>query len=268
MTMQNSFIDWIVEHTLAGWISRTCGKYSALIAVILGGIGATLVGASQAAGVPHQYALPMQGIGGIFVAIAGLMGHQNSANSAQSQNLGLSKAVQVLLIAILLTGACRAQTAGQVVAALTPPVADPVNLYGVGMSYNPSGSPMVAGSALYAHQIAAPVSDAAPGITGTYAFTELDLLPASKNPFTVTTNVGVGIAQKVATIAGVPIFMPTAAGVTVTGVNTGWNWSGGGMAAIRVKGNYFILPSLRFLKSSVGGSGYQLISGIDFGWGK
>lgn len=144
--------------------------------------------------------------------------------------------------------------------ATTTAPASPANLYAAGVAYNPGASPSVAGTALYAHEV---------GTSGTYAFTAVDALPESLKPFTVTTNVGAGIAQKVATLDGVAIFAPTSAGISWSGGNTGWQWTGGGIAAIPVRTNYYILPSLRFLKSSVsGGSGYQLIAGIAFGGGK
>lgn len=133
------------------------------------------------------------------------------------------------------------------------------NLYGAGISYNVGGSPTVAGTGLYAHLL---------NVSGTYAFTAIDALPATLKPFTVTTNIGAGIAQKVVTIGAVPFYVPTAAGISFTGANTGWQWNGGVIASIRVKGNYYILPSVRFLKSSVSnGTGYQPIIGILFGWG-
>ena len=144
------------------------------------------------------------------------------------------------------------------------PVAAPLtNLYGAGVSYNQSGTPGIAGSALYAHL----VNDG----SGTYAFSVIDLLPNNSKPFTVSTNIGAGIAQKVVTIANVPIFVPTAAGIGITGSNTGWSWSTGALAVIPVKNhpNWKIMPNVRVVKSSVsGGTAYQPIVGMQFGWGK
>ena len=136
----------------------------------------------------------------------------------------------------------------------------PANIYAAGASYNVGATPAVAGTALYAHQV---ISD------GTYAFTAIDALPNTLKPLTVSSNIGVGIAQKVATVGKIDIYMPTAAGIQWSGANTGWQWSGGGIAAIRIKGDYFVMPSVRFLKGSVsGGTGYQPIVGVLFGWGK
>lgn len=136
------------------------------------------------------------------------------------------------------------------------------NLYAAGVSYNHAATPTVAGTALYAHAIS-------PDTTGgMQAFTVLDILPTGET-LNVTTNIGAGVATKVATIGTLPIYVPTDAGITLTGVNTGWNWSGGVMTSYRLPNrNVYILPSVRFLKSSVGGGGYQLIPGILFGWGK
>lgn len=134
------------------------------------------------------------------------------------------------------------------------------NLYMAGGSYGAGATPAFAGSGLYAHQI---------NTSGTYAFTMIDALPNTIQPFTVTTNVGVGIAQKIATIGTIPILVPTAAGISYTGPNVGWAWSTGGGAFFQVKPNWYLMPTIRILKSSVsGGTGYQPIVGVLFGWGK
>ena len=139
---------------------------------------------------------------------------------------------------------------------------DITNLYAAGVSYNPGASQQVAGSALYAHEV---------NTSGTYAFTHLDVLPNSVHPFTVNTNIGVGVAQKIATIAGAPIFVPTAAGISFNGQNTGWAWTTGAAVPIKIQKSksWYVVPTVRVLKSSVsGGSGYQPIIGVLFGWGQ
>jgi hypothetical protein len=138
---------------------------------------------------------------------------------------------------------------------------DVSNLYLAGASYSPQGQPSTAGSAIYAHQVNG---------GGTYAFTMIDALPASVKPFTVSTNIGVGIAQRVATIGKYDIFMPTAAGISFTGANVGWQWNTGVGVPMRFKeSNLYIMPNVRVLKSSVsGGAGYQPIIGVLFGWGQ
>ena len=137
------------------------------------------------------------------------------------------------------------------------------NLYMAGASYSPQGQPSTAGTALYAHQV---------NTSGTYAFTVIDALPASVKPFTVSTNVGVGVAQRVANIAGADVFMPTAIGVSWTGSNIGWQWNTGIGVPFHFSKkypNWYIMPNVRILKSSVsGGAGYQPIVGVLIGWGK
>lgn len=135
------------------------------------------------------------------------------------------------------------------------------NIYAAGVSYNSSGSPSVAGTGLYARLL----SDG----TGTYAFTVVDALPQSYKPFTVNTDFGAGIAQKLFSIGKYPIFVPTSAGISYNGSNTGWAWSTGGMVSIPIKNNWRIFPAVRVVKSSVsGGSGYQPIVSLLFGWGQ
>lgn len=136
-------------------------------------------------------------------------------------------------------------------------LAQDTNIYAAGVSYNNAASPVIAGTALYAHKIA----DA-----GTYAFTVFDALPTNTKPFTVQSSVGGGFAQKVFSIGNVPIFVPTSAGASFTGQNTGWAWSTGALASITVKGKYRIMPGVRVIKSSVGGSGYQPIVSVLFGF--
>jgi len=135
------------------------------------------------------------------------------------------------------------------------------NIYAGGISFNNSASPEVAGSGLYA-RLVNPSS-------GTYAFTVVDALPTTVKPFTVTSNFSGGVAQKVFSVAGIPIFVPTSAGVSFNGPNTGWAWSTGAIAPIKLKNNWYAYPNVRTLRSNVAhGSGYQLIVGLFFGWAK
>ena len=146
-------------------------------------------------------------------------------------------------------------------AQVVPDAPLPQNVYAAGVSYNNGASPSIAGSALWAHQ--------ATDGSGTYAFTYMDVLPVSVKPFTVSTNIGVGIAQKLFTFGKVNVLMPVGAGLQVTGANTGWQWTGGAGATVPVKNNWFIFPNVRFNKGSVSnGAGYQLIGGVMVGWGK
>jgi hypothetical protein len=136
------------------------------------------------------------------------------------------------------------------------------NVYAAGISYNQSATPSIAGTALYARL----ASDG----TGTYAFTVIDALPTSTKPFTLTTDISAGIAQKIVTLGKIPIFVPAAAGVSFNGTNTGWAWSTGAMAAIKLgKGNWRVFPVVRLARSNVsGGTGVQPIIGVLFGWGQ
>ena len=157
--------------------------------------------------------------------------------------------------------ACVGATAQTTATPTTP--ATVTNVYMGGLSYNPGASPAVAGTAIYAHE----VND-----SGTYAFTVVDALPNTGKPFSINTQFGVGIAQRVATIADVPIYGQTSAGIAYTGTNTGWAYTGGMLAMFKLKpykdGFFFVAPTARFVKASVGSSGFQPIGGVEFGWGK
>jgi len=137
----------------------------------------------------------------------------------------------------------------------------PTNVYAAGASFNNGATPRVAGTALYARL----VNDG----SGTYAFTVVDALPNTFKPFTVTTNIGAGVVQKLFSVGKVPVFAPTSAGISFTGTNTGWAWSTGALASIRFKSNWRVMPNVRVVKSSVSnGTGYQPIVGVLFGWGQ
>lgn len=135
------------------------------------------------------------------------------------------------------------------------------SIYAGGVSFNSSASPRVAGTGLYAHSVDS---------FGTYAFTVVDVLPNTVKPFTVTSNFSVGAAQKVFTFGKVPIYVPTSAGISYNGTNTGWAWSTGAMASVKVgKKGFHLFPAVRVVKSSVSnGTGYQPIATIMFGFGQ
>ena len=135
----------------------------------------------------------------------------------------------------------------------------PSNVYAGGVSFNNYASPRIAGTGLYAHL----VNDG----SGTYAFTVFDATPTNYKPFTVTSNIGAGIAQKLFTVGKVPVFLPTSAGISWNGSNTGWQWNAGAMAVVKLKNNWHLYPNVRVLKSSVSnGTGYQPIVGVLIGW--
>lgn len=174
-----------------------------------------------------------------------------------------SGTVAKLLLAGVLIGGMFGLTANAQTPVAPAPSVTLQNLYGAGLSWNQSAKPPVAGTALYAHEV---------GESDTYAFTVIDALTNTVKPFTVSTNIGVGIAQKVATVDKLPIFVPTAAGISFNGQNTGWQWNSGVATLIPLKklgANYYLMPTVRFLKSSVsGGTGYQPILGVEFCWGQ
>lgn len=128
-----------------------------------------------------------------------------------------------------------------------------------GASFSPGATPAVAGTGLYARLFSSTAD--------TYSYSVIDALPASVKPFTVTTQLATGVAQKITTIGTVGIYIPAAAGVAWNGQNTGWSWSSGALASIPVK-KYHLMPNVRMVKSSVNGnSGYQVILGVLFGAG-
>lgn len=139
---------------------------------------------------------------------------------------------------------------------LALPVFGQTQFYAAGVSYNQGATPEIAGTALYAHSV---------DNSGTYAFAVYDALPTSFRPFSVTSNVGAGVAQKIFTVGKVDFYAPTSVGVSFSGSNTGWQWNGGVAASVKIKNSWYAFPTVRFLKSSVSGSGYQFIPTILFG---
>src|SRR6516165_9379533 len=79
------------------------------------------------------------------------------------------------------------------------------NLVAGGVSYNYNAQPSIAGTFMVAHLTAG---------TGTYSFAVMDVLPNTTKPFTVTNNIGVGVAQKMFTIGSVNVYSPTTAGIS------------------------------------------------------
>ena len=252
----------MIEKMLAGFIERSCKNW---ITTIVGVLSVAIFAYNTFAGmIPAQYRDGVNLAASILAGVALLLakdGDQPASIIPDVKKLGLI----LLLIGMgaMCAGRVQAQTVGQTAATLLPPApsSDGVqNLYAAGVSYSVNASPAVAGTALYAHQV---------NTSGTYAFTVVDALPATLKPFTVTSNIGIGVAQKIMTFGKVGIYMPTAAGISWSGTNTGWQWNGGALAFVPLKNGYYLVPTVRFLKSSVSsGSGYQPIVGLLFGWGK
>jgi hypothetical protein len=135
----------------------------------------------------------------------------------------------------------------------------PSNIFTAGLSYNSGAAPNVAGTAMYDRLVSG---------SSTYAFTVLDMFPGSKGA--VLTNLSTGVAQKVVTIAGYPIFTLGGVGGSFTGSNAGWNWNTGVQTIIPLKtgSTWMFMPSLRFVSPSVGTPGVVPIVGLQVGWGQ
>jgi hypothetical protein len=227
-------------------------------------IGSLIAQALASFGAAHFISTNMANTGWLMWALAGLnvvltIGHALLPSALPAPDALPSTATKAgMIVLMLLSGPMLWPVSARAQAVAAPTGVQ--NIYAAGASYSINASPAVDGNALYAHSL---------NSAGTYAFTALDALPATLKPFTVTTNIGAGIAQKVFTLGSIPVYMPTAAGISWSGTNTGWQWSGGALASIHIKGNYYIMPSVRFLKSSVsGGTGYQPIIGLLAAWGK
>lgn len=209
---------------------------------------------------PHGAATVVSSLAGILVPLWAFYRKGNpSEKNSGSQSSGAGKAAMIALALLVLASPAIAQTPSPA------PPSPAANLYAAGVSYNQAGTPAVAVSALYAHRLdISPDSFAGP----TYVFTMVDVLPNNTKPLTVSTNIGAGIAQKAFSIAGHDVLVPTAAGISLTGSNAGWSWTTGAAVPIRFKGNWFLVPTVRVLKSSVtGGTGYQPVFGILLGLG-
>ena len=142
---------------------------------------------------------------------------------------------------------------------------EPLNVYAFGGSWNQSVSSQTS------QQFAATVMYARSQTqSGTYAFTALDIVPTSVQPVTLTNQTSIGIGQRVLTLAGWRAYLTGATGPSWTGTNAGWAWIVGGMATHAIgKGGWMIMPNVRTIKSSVNNnSGYQLILGAMFGFGR
>jgi hypothetical protein len=172
----------------------------------------------------------------------------------------------LMLLAVL--GSAMASAQALNVGVLASPSADVVNLYAAGVTWAPGATPQLAGNFIYSHQLTTTDDNGVVKGTGTYLFGDLDAIPTTTKPFSVTTNIGTGIAQRVVTIGKIPIWIPTAAGVSWKGPNIGFQWNTGAAATIALKNNLFLIPNVRALKSNVSDSGYQLQVGFDIGWGK
>lgn len=252
---------------LSAWFASKGGVYH----VIAGLFGFAVLAYAQHGAftdlVNQIYALLPSWAHEAILAAAGLVAlykNTSKGSDADASSIVINNTTTKTLLALLVVGGLLAFPS--TVCAQTTATALPSNIYAVGASYNPGATHPVAGTALYAKLAS---SD-----TDTYGFTALDVLPVSTKPFTVSTNVSVGVAQKVLTFESIKFYVPTSAGISITGSNTGWAWTGGVLADYPIKKSgaatqFHLLPNVRYLKSSVSnGSDYQLTGGILVGWGK
>ena len=159
---------------------------------------------------------------------------------------------KLILVFLAIAGIAMAQTA--------PALAD-ANIFGFGPSWNQSASnelsQQFAGTGFYAR---------AQTPAGTYAYVVGDFVPTAYKPFTVTNNIGAGIAQKAVTLGGFDVYVTGSIGPSWTGANTGWQWTAGGMALRKFgKSGWSVGPALRALTSNVSNkSGTQFIVSLVF----
>ena len=197
----------------------------------------------------------------------GMIQHDAPApDSVVVQTTLSSKVVPLILVVLMLGVAAQAQTAP----AVTAP-AFPTSVYGVGVSYDNGATPSMAGTLTFSHLLTSTDTACTNLVSVCYGYTVLDILPVTFSPTVVSTNVGVGVAQKALTIGKVNFFVPVGIGPTITGTNVGWNWSGGGLADVPItkagqSTNWHFQPNIRFVNANVNGvnNGYRLIFGFNF----
>lgn len=242
----------LIERIFKNWITTVIG-------VLLGFIGfvAATYNLIPSEMVWHGYPVAdtLLRLAGIALVLAGALA-KDAHIGINPPTLPSSKNTLPLLFLMLALGMCFPQAVKAQTVTNIPP-ADGNNIYAIGMNYSVNASPGIAGSLLYARR--------AIESTDTWAFTNADFLPNTIKPFTVTNNIGAGLAQKVFSFGNVPVYCITGAGVSWTGSNTGFQYNGGCMATIKYKSIMF-MPAGRFLKSSVSnGTGYQPIVGLYVG---
>lgn len=133
-----------------------------------------------------------------------------------------------------------------------------LNFGAAGVSFSPGADPAIAGTAAYARRLNA----------NTFSFTLMDAIPMREVPNAISTQVGTGILQRVGTIGRVDVYIPVAAGISWSGTNSRWSWTGGAMAAFKIpKLDIYAYPNVRWSLIDVapGVSGYQPTYGVLFG---
>lgn len=230
------------------------------IGVILTGIAGAANAATVANGFVHQHVIlcaVLYAVAQVLHAVLPSIFNEPNQSGAPAAASKLGVMILAICGMLMLPAAKLQAQTGADPGAIASPVQ---NFYAAGLSYTTGGgSTPLAGTAAWAHNLN----------NGTYSLAVLDAVPSTVKPLTVTTNLGAGIAQKVFTISGYPVYMPVAAGFSWSGANAGFQWSGGGFVPVKIKNGYSVVVSLRYLKSAVSnGTGYQLIPGVWVGWGK
>jgi hypothetical protein len=143
--------------------------------------------------------------------------------------------------------------AQQPVSPLTLPFRDVVAM---GAAWNQQAAPQINGMLVYATRIA----------EGLYSFNLVDITPSTYKPFTITTNITIGLAQYMRTVGPARIYTVATAGVGAGGNTAGLAWTAGGVAMVPVgKKGLCLLLSVRALKNTM--SDFQGVYGIAIGWG-
>ena len=162
---------------------------------------------------------------------------------------------RVLSILVIAAGSCSAAFA-QSQPALP---AEPSMFYDLGLSYNPNGTPEIAGTVMALKR----VSD-----EGTYIGSVVDFIPADRKFSSITTSIGPVVAHKVATIGNQPLWAATGITLAYNGSAVGWGYNVGGMAPIRVKSsNWFVTPAVRGTYDSTTGN-FRPIFTLGVGYGQ
>lgn len=173
--------------------------------------------------------------------------------------------MKILLAVVLMFTAALAL--GQTTAVSTAHLTD---LYGAGGAYSPNATPVGSAIAFEAHKLNA---------SGTWSFTEFLAVPqlpsktaaGTPTPFTMSSNVGTGVAQKFADFGAIPIYTTGTAGISWTGQDTSWQLNYGFMPVIPLKGKmagWYVLPFVQGMSggSTIGGTRFEV--GFAMAWGR
>ena len=251
------------ERVIASFIERSCKNY---VTTIIGVISVALYALTQFSSlIPPRYKSAADAASVLLSGVALIL----AKDKGIKVNLPDVGKLGVLIFALMLVPALHAQNAtnATIPNAPAPQLKD---IYGAGLAY--SGTTHVAGSAFEAHLL-----------TGnTYTFTDFIAVPSTQTVKTtdsatgavtaskslgVSTNIGVGVAQKLVDFGKFPIYTTGTGGISWTGSDTSWQFNYGATSAIHLKGDYYLFPWVGGLSSpTVGGT--KIEGGIDFAFGK